>query len=229
MLNYSVDDDVALLHFDDGKANAVGFDFVAAMNDGLDRASSDARALVIAGMPGRFSAGFDLNVFRDGDADTAARLRHAGGEMLLRLFTHPQPVVVACTGHALAAGALILLTADTRLGAEGDFKIGLNEVAIGMALPHFAAEIARARLSKRHFARATTHAEIYTPDAAVDAGYLDEVAPPDRLAETAFAHAARLARLDPRAFAATKRALHAGFVSEIRVRLADDLARLLPG
>src|SRR5262249_57539618 len=84
-----------------------------------------------------------------------------GGELFLRIALHPLPIAVGCTWHAPAAGAILLLAADTRIGARGDFKIGLNEVAIGMRLPIFAYELARERLSKRHLARATMQAELY--------------------------------------------------------------------
>jgi enoyl-CoA hydratase len=94
-------------------------------------------------------------------------------------------------------------------------------VAIGLPLPHFAREIARERVSKRHLERAVVHAEIYAPEGAVDAGYLDALAEADALHDAAIQHAVRLSRLDASAFAHTKRALRADAVSRIR----DGLAR----
>ena len=102
------------------------------------------------------------------------RLFMEGARLSLRLFDFPRPVVIGCSGHALALGAIILLAADYRVGRRGPkFKIGLNEVAIGMTAPIFAVELARNKMPKTHFERSVIHAEVHTPDSAVDAGFLD--------------------------------------------------------
>ena len=192
MLNTEINGDVAVLHIDDGKANVVSKAFSAALNEGLDIAARDAKAVLIAGRPGRFCAGYDLKVIRAG-GDEAASMRRAGTELMIRLFTHPQPVVMACTGHALAAGGLILLTGDTRIGARGDFKIGLNETAIGLPLPAYALALARARIPVEALTASVLQARIHDPDSAVCAGFLDEVVAPEDLLETALARATALA------------------------------------
>jgi enoyl-CoA hydratase len=161
-------------------------------------------------------------------AQPARSLVTAGAELMLRLYTFPRPVVVACTGHALAAGAILLLSADVRIGARGDFKIGLNEVAIQMTLPLFALELARDRLSKRHFTAAVTQARIFDPETAVDAGYLDAVEAPERVVETALVRAGALAALPGEAFRNTKTRERAATVKLIRNTLAADMRGLLP-
>lgn len=221
-------DGIAVVRLDDGKANALGSSVIAAVHAGLDRAEKEARATVLTGRSGRFCGGFDLGELGRGGAD-ARRLVAAGAELCLRLVELPIPVVVACTGHAIAAGALLLLAADRRIGARGDFKIGLNEVALGMTLPDFAVRLARARLCPPHFLRATAQAEIYAPDPAVDAGFLDTLASSGTLEDDALDQARALAALDPRAFRNTKRSAQAQLVRSIRERLDDDLERLLPG
>ncbi|MGY8959273.1 MAG: enoyl-CoA hydratase-related protein, partial [Alphaproteobacteria bacterium] len=118
-------------------------------------------------------------VIRGDDLEKKAAMRNAGVEALLRLYLHPQPLVIACTGHAMAAGALLLLTGDHRIGADGDFKIGLNEVAIGLTLPIFGLELARDRLDPRALDAAVLGATIYDPTGAAAAGYLDQVQAPD--------------------------------------------------
>lgn len=224
----AAEDGVARIWIDDGKANALSPSLLDALNRELDRAEKDASAVVLIGRPGRFCAGFDLSVMGAG-GDAMRSLVATGGELCTRLFEFPKPVVAAVTGHALAAGILVVAVCDYRVGARGSFKLGLNEVAIGLALPHFGREIARERISKRHLDRAVVHAELYAPDAAVDAGYLDEVVPPDDVVATATGHALRLAQLDGAAFAHTKRALHADAVTRIRERLRRDLGGTLPG
>ncbi|MFQ5352854.1 MAG: crotonase/enoyl-CoA hydratase family protein, partial [Candidatus Binatia bacterium] len=170
----SIEQRVALIRLDDGKANALSPETITHLSGVLDEAEENAGAVVLTGREGRFSGGFDLSVMMSG-SDAARGLVTSGAELLIRLYSFPLPVTVACTGHAVAAGALLLLAADTRIGVRGAFKIGLNEVAIGMRLPVFAATLASERLSKRHFTAATQLARLYDPEAAVDAGYLDRV------------------------------------------------------
>ena len=215
--------EVAVVHFDDGKANAFSMASIAGLSAALDRAEKEARSVVIAGRPGRcLSGGFDLSVMRGGDGAAVRELVRSGAELVMRLYDFPQPVVIACSGHAVAMGAVLLLGADLRIGAAGEFKIGLNEVAIRMTLPDFALELARDRLSRRHLQRATGLAELYTPEGAVDAGFLDRVVAPEALVETAVSSAKSLATLDPRAHQATKQRLRA----TVLTRLRDSLARV---
>ncbi len=219
MLNYGLQGDVALVTLDDGKANAVGHAFIEAVNEGLDRSQKDAKACVLTGRPGVFSAGFDLKEFEKGEEATIA-LVEKGAAMLLRIFSHPQPVVAACTGHAIAAGAFTLLAADTRIGAEGAFKIGLNETAIGMTLPVFGLELAKSRLSKRAQTAAVVQATLYDPPAARDVGFFDEVVAPDAVLDTALAHAATLAEHPPQAYAGNKLGIRAESIAAIQASLS---------
>jgi len=195
-----------VLHLDDGKANALSFDLIAAINEALNQAEADddVRAVVVHGRPGRFSGGFDLGVMLGDDFNAMIHLVADGGELVRHLYGASVPVVAACTGHALAAGALMLLGCDVRIGADIDAKIGLNEVAIKMVLPDWAMTIAQVRLSKRHIQRSIANARITSPGDAVDVGFLDQIVSPDTLLEHAIAAAAELAStLDPSAYAGT--------------------------
>lgn len=227
ILSYESRDGVALLKMDDGKANALSHEMLDAISARLDRAEKEAGAVVLVGRPGRFSAGFDLKTMMSG-IEPAKRLVSAGAEVYLRIYGYPLPVVAACTGHALAGGALLLLVSDTRIGAEGDFKIGLNEVAISMTLPILAQELARDRIATRHLTEATMQAKIYTPDGAAEAGYLDRLAGTDDVVEEAVAEAKRLAQLPRAAYANTKARLRERSITFIRETLAADMAALAP-
>lgn len=218
MLNFRLEGNVAVIALDDGKANAVGHAYVEAMNEGLDRAEKEAAAVVITGRPGVFSAGFDLKEIAKGPSEQKA-LVGSGAQMLLRLFTHPQPVVAASAGHAIAAGALVLLASDTRIGAAGEFKYGLNETAIGMSLPPFGLQMAICRLSKRHQTQAVLQATLYGPEDAQTVGYLDEVVASEVLEKTAIAHATALAELPAKAYAGTKLDLRAAYIEIIKESL----------
>ncbi len=224
-VRYELKEKAAVVRFDDGKANALSPALIEQLHGALDRAEKDARAVLLVGRPGRFSAGFDLAIMRQG-GDAMSSLVTAGAELALRIYEFPCPVVAACTGHAIAMGAILLLASDTRIGAEGDFKIGLNEVAIGMGLPIFAVELARERLSKRHLTRATAEAEIYAPAAAVDAGFLDRVTAPDALFGEALAEAQRLAELPTAAHRMTKLRVRGDAVRRIRATLDEDMKQL---
>jgi len=224
-VRYEVRDDIAVITMNDGKANALSHEVIEALLACLDRAEREVRAVLLTGREKRLSGGFDLTVMMS-SPEATRNLVTAGAELMLRLYMFPRPVVVACTGHALAAGAILLLVADTRIGAEGEFKIGLNEVAIQMTLPVFAVELARDRLSKRHFSAAVTQARIFDPAGAKDAGYLDATARPEALLDTALGHARRLAALPDPAFRNTKQRERGATVKLIRDTLAVDIAQL---
>jgi len=222
---YELRDTVALIQLDDGKANALSHAVIDALHAALDRAETEAAAVVLAGRPGRFSAGFDLSVMRQG-GDAVGELVGAGARLALRLYEFPLPVVIACTGHALAMGGILLLSVDYRVGAAGAFKIGLNEVAIGMTLPIFGVEFGRERLSKRHLARAVAQAEIYDPAGAVDAGFLDTVVPAESLLDEALSRAGQLAQLNRMAHRNTKLRLRADAIAAMRQTLDEDMKGL---
>ena len=199
--------DVLLITMDDDKANAFGPVMIQALSEALDRAEREAKAVVVAGRPGVFCAGYDLKIMRGDDPDAVLAMRGMGRGFILRLYLHPQPVVIACTGHCLAAGALLSMTGDYRVGARGDYKIGLNETSIGLALPAFGLELARDRLHPGALSQATVGARIYDPDEALTVGYLDALADSGHVVDKALDTAAQMACLDGGALARTKRQL----------------------
>jgi enoyl-CoA hydratase len=218
-------DDVLIVHLDDGKANALSFEIIAALRSAIDEAESDdsVGALVIHGRPGRFSAGFDLGVMFGDDKSAIIGLVADGGALVHRIYGCGVPVVAACTGHALAAGALVLLGCDVRVGADIDAKVGLNEVAIKMVLPDWALTIAGDRLSSRHLQRALATARITTPRDAIDVGYVDEVVPADDVLERSVAVAAELAStLDASAYQRTIRKLRGATLDLMAEQIASD-------
>jgi enoyl-CoA hydratase len=220
---YRLDDGVAVITLDDGRANAISVALLDQLHGVLDRAEEEARAVVIVGREGRFCAGFDLAAMTE-SAESMRTLVIAGARFLARLYGHSQPTVAACTGHALAAGALVLLACDTRIGADGAYKLGLNEVGIGMALPVFAVELARDRLSPAAFSAATIQARIYDPPGAVAAGYLDRTGPAGAVIDQAVAEARRLGELRGGAYARTKFVARQAVIDRILATLEDDIA-----
>jgi enoyl-CoA hydratase len=223
-VRFALRDSVAVITVDDGKANAFSFALIDALHAAFDRAEKEAKAIAWIGRAERFSGGFDLGVMRSGDVGQVAKLVGAGGKLALRVFESPLPVVIGCTGHALAMGAVALLAADLRIGPLGDWKIGLNEVAIGLTLPTFATTLAEERLSVRHRQRAQVLAEVYDGAGAVDAGFLDRAVPPAEVESVAIAEAAKLAELHGGAHAATKRRVRRRAIEALRRSLDEDLS-----
>lgn len=223
-VTYELVGSVAIISVDDGKANALSHSTLAGIEQALDRSETDdAKAVVIAGRPGKFSAGFDLSVMTSGP-EQARELLERGARLGIRLFEFPHPVVLAVSGHALAMGGILLCCADVRIGADGPFKIGLNEVKIGMPVPAFAVEVCRDRLSPRHFTNAIQLAHIHSPAEAVEAGFLDEVVDGELLLARATEIATELAEaLNVNAFRMTRTIARGALVAQLQEGLAKDM------
>ena len=219
-LTYELEDKIAVLTMNDGKANALNPGMITALSEALDRAESEASAIILTGRDELLSGGFDLKVMREGP-EAAANMVEAGAQLMLKIYLHPLPVITACTGHAIAAGAILLLASDVRLGTSGAFSIGLNETSIGMTLPQFGVELARDRLTPEALSAAVLGATLYDPDAAAAIGYLDRVVEAGDLAKEARKAAAHYTTLDGPSFAGTKLNLRQATADRIRPTLRN--------
>lgn len=222
IVQFTEEEKYSLVQLDDGKANALSFDMLEQFSDALDQAEQAGKVVIVAGRPGKFSAGFDLAVMGEG-GDAMLKILKGGAELAQRLLQFPTPVVLAVSGHALAMGGLLLLTADYRIGTAGNYKLGLNEVAIGMTMPYFGVELARARLDPAHFQLAVSCAHLYDADGAVEAGFLDEAVEVDQLMSRSVAVAEQLAGIDMAAHKGTKDRVR----EPLNKALADGIAREL--
>lgn len=223
-VSYEVRDGVAWARIDHGKANALSFDVLGGLDHALTLAEADdaVGALVITGTAGFLTGGFDLTVMQGDDPAAMIRLVSDGGALFTRIFASSLPVLVAAPGHAVAAGALLLLAADERIGADGKFKVGLIETQIGMFLPRWAIELAEERLSRRHFQVATVGARMYAPGDALDAGYFDAVVAPEELDAAAQAAAEAWAKLPAAAYAAQVRVIRGERIAKLEAAVAAD-------
>ncbi len=220
-----IDGDVAVINVDDGKANALSFTLIDALSAALDDAAKSAKAVVIVGREGKFSAGFDLKIMT-GDIADARRLLGSGAELALKIYMCPVPVVLGVTGHAMAMGGILTTCADHRVGARGYFNIGLNEVAIGMPVPAFAVELCRDRLAKKWFTRCLQHAQMCSPDEAVEAGFLDETTEMGGVEIHSVTVAQRLAdTVKPDAFRITRSNIRGALAEQLKAKLDADMAR----
>ena len=216
MSDYRLDEGVAHISMDDGKVNALGTATLARLNDQLDRAEKDgAASIVISGRDGVFCAGFNLTEIRDPDA--AQGLRGQLIDLVLRLFESEKPVVIACSGHALAAGAALLLAGDRRVGVDGAYKLGFNEASLGVAISKATVELARYRMPMPWFESIITGAT-FTPGQAVAAGLLDQVVESHEvMISTSKGIARELAGIAPPAFSAMKRVARGDVADHVRL------------
>lgn len=210
----TIDGDIARITMDDGKVNAMSTEMLEEITARLGEAREGARVTILRGRPGIFSAGFDMPTFGKGLEPTLAMMG-AGMETILTMLSHPHPIVAACTGHAFPMGAFLMMCADERYATRGDFRIGMNEVAIGLTVPRFALALAEHRLSRPGFARVATGA-LLGPEDAVAAGYVDGVVAPDDLSATVEAAAEKLLSINLQAYVGTKLRMNAAISETIR-------------
>jgi enoyl-CoA hydratase len=215
-VTYRLDESVAFLTMDDGKVNALGPTMLQALNDALDNAErDDAGAVVIAGNHRVFSGGFDLKILTSGETQPAIDMLKGGFELSHRLLSYPKPVVMACTGHAIAMGAFLLASGDHRVAAPA-YNVQANEVAIGMTIPYAALEVMKLRLTRAAYQQAAGLAKTFFGETAIAAGWLDEIVLPDMVLSRAEEAAREFATLKQPAHAATKLRTRADALAGIR-------------
>ena len=214
-VSYTEKEGVSRIVMDDGKANAMGFKMFAELEVALERAVASSAVIILTGRPGLLSAGFDLKVIQGGTEQEKSELVSKGISILMRLFGLENPVVVASSGHAVALGGFFMLVGDYRIGVKGDYKIGLNETAIGLSLPMFGLELVKNRLNSRYITRSAINAELFSPHQAVEAGFLDAVVAEESLLEEANLVAKQLNALDRSAFKKTKASLRQGLIEKV--------------
>jgi len=215
-VTYRRDESIALITMDDGKVNALGPTMQQALNEALDNADrDDVGAVVIAGNQRVFSAGFDLKILTAGEVQPAIDMFRGGFELSYRLLSYPKPVVMACTGHAIAMGAFLLSSGDHRVAAHA-YNIQANEVAIGMIIPYAALEIMKLRLTRSAYQQATGLAKTFFGEIALAAGFVDEIVLPEMVLNRAEEAAQEFAGLHQHAHAATKLRTRADALAAIR-------------
>ena len=226
-VTYTRTDLISTVVMDDGKVNVFSIPMLRALHEAFDQAERDETVALLKGRPGCFTAGFDLRTLSGPGQDVVTLLR-LGASLAERILSFPAPVTIACTGHAFPAGAFLLMAADVRLGAAGPFRLGLNEVRIGLTLPWFAVVLARHRLTAAHFDHAAVTGEMFDPGTAREAGLLDAVVPPDELDSRADRVAEDLASIDRSAHATTKLRVRKPVLDELRIAMGAELVGSTP-
>ena len=223
LVTYQLNNGIATISMDDGKANAIGLQMLEELNAALDQAEADQAVVIIAGRPGMFSAGFDLKVF-GGDPADQLKMLTGGARLSERLLDFPRPVIAACTGHAVAMGTFLLMSTDLRISVNEGARFHVNEVQIGMTVPHFALEVCKQRLSPAYLHAAAVTAHPYGPAEALTAGFVDAIVPAAELAATVQALAERMKGLIASSFVATKRRLRKATMAAMATAIEADIA-----
>ncbi|CAM1366567.1 Enoyl-CoA hydratase [Tenacibaculum sediminilitoris] len=203
LIQYTSAGNYVIITITNGKANAISHEVIDSLNTSFDNAEKEGKPVILTGQPGIFSAGYDLKSMTQ-SPESALELVTKGSQLSHRMLSFPYPIIAACSGHAIAKGAFLLLSVDYRIGIEGDFKIGLNEVLIGMTMHNAGIEIAKARLTPVYFERSVSCSEIYSPKDATTAGFLDKIVPEEHLLPTAIKVAEMFSKLNKKAHKETK-------------------------
>ncbi|MFT5676650.1 MAG: enoyl-CoA hydratase [Paraglaciecola sp.] len=226
VVDYKSEHRIATVTLQNGKVNAISHEVIDEMNRALDLAEQEKALVVITGQPGMLSAGYDLKVMKE-SMESAMKLVEKGSRLTRRMLAFPYPIIVACSGHAVAKGAFLLLAADYRIGVQGKFKIGLNEVAIGMTMHYAGLELARGRLAPVFFNRSVLLAEMVSPDDAVTAGFLDIAVPENEFLQTVAGAAQAMSKLDMKSHYQTKLKARAELLQTLDQAIEKDIGSSL--
>jgi enoyl-CoA hydratase len=210
----------AKIIMDDGKVNVMSTAMLSSLFSAFDRAEKDGAIVILtSAREGIFSAGFDTKVLGSKDPQKIYDMVRLGAELAARILSFRLPVVAACNGHAFPMGAFLLLASDVRVGADGPFKIGMNEVAIGIPVPTFGLELGRHRLVSAYLERTALTGEMFAPQEAMAAGFLDRVVPAESLQAAAESIAEALTRIDLPSHVSTKERLRRAVATAVRAAI----------
>jgi len=226
LVDLEINEKTAIITIRNGKVNAISHQVISEMNSALDQAESIGSVVILTGQQGIFSGGYDLMTIKD-SSDAAVSLITAGSKLSRRMLSFPFPIIGVCTGHAIAQGALFLLSCDYRIGSKGRFKIGLNEVVIGMTMPQAGIELARNRVPTNYLTRSVINGELFNPEEAAIAGYIDILVEPDELMETAEIVANQMASLNMNAHHGTKLKERKEILNALDTAITTDLNMII--
>jgi 3,2-trans-enoyl-CoA isomerase len=207
----STSETVRILTLDRPPVNAIDLDLLGELDRALERAAREEElsGLVLTGRTGVFSAGLDLPTLLTYGRDDIARFWALLHRVLVRLIRHPRPVLVAVNGHCPAGGTVLALPADQRFFLAGPYRIGLNEVEVGLAVPPFIVALFQYAVGVRRAGALLIEGRLLDPAEALAAGLVDEVVAPELWEERLACWRATAARLRGPAREATRQAARA--------------------
>ena len=221
MITLNIENDIANILIDDGRANVITKQVANDFIDALTEAGTAAKATIIRGGGDKFSAGFDLETVKS-SGQAQVEMVTAGFNLLYQLYSHPLPLIAACNGHAIGMGAFILLCSDNRIGATGDYKVGLPETAGGMPFTPLLVRVLLEELNRKFYTSAALQSQMCTPEQAVEAHFLDILVDMDKLDATAQMGASQLSQLPIKQYGENKLMLRRSALAEMK----DELEQL---
>jgi len=222
LVSYRCEQAISVITLDDGKANALSPAMLAAINAALDQAERDRGVVILRGRDGVFSGGFDLKIIKGGDSAAISTMLEGGAALAERLLSFPLPTLAACTGHAIAMGFFVLLCCDHRIGMRAEHRFAANEVAIGMTVPRFAAQVCRQRLTPAAFNSGLATAHFFDSSNALLTGCLDQMVPADQFEAAVAEKARQLTTLDMESHTATKLRIREQLLRDMRSAIEAD-------
>lgn len=221
LVTYTIENNIATITMDDGNANVASPEFLDQLYAAIHAAEQAKAAIVLTGRAEVFCAGFDLKVLRTG-VGNAFKMLMGGFWLVHRLMSYPHPVVIACNGHVIALGVFVLLCGDYRVGAMGDYKIVANEVKNGLTMPHCALALCDYRLNPSHVQRAMLLSEVFNPNEAVNAGFMDLVVAHDQVLSVAQEKAQSFLELNATAHSESKLRMRKTFLTRLKRAIKAD-------
>ena len=223
---YSMEDEIARITMDDGKANAMDWGYFEEMGQSMDKAENEgAKVLVITGRPGFFSGGLDLKLLPTLSSSELKDFAITFARTLLRVFSFPAPTIAVSTGHAIAGGAMLTFACDRRFALDGPYRIQMNENVIGIPLPAWMFLIAKSAIPSRWRTEALLHARAYSPTEALERGIVHAVAQDvDSLAVPVKVATEELLTLNLPAYAASKKNSRQADIEHVLNLLKEDLS-----
>ena len=218
----TINDGVAVIAMDDGKANALSSAMFVELNAAFDAAEKENAIVIFTGRDGMMSGGFDLKEIGTGPQD-ALELTSKGSKLARRIMAFPRPVIMAAPGHTIAMGAFLALACDYSMIKEGDYKVGLNETLIGMTMHNFGIEMGRYHLANNYFNRCVINGEIFSPKGAMHAGFFDRIVPAEQWPMAIPMAGQMFGQLNAKAFRETKLRSRKEIFAILDQAIEDDL------
>lgn len=220
MISLNIENHVANILIDDGRANVISKHVADDFIEALDEAEQSAKATIVTGGGDKFCAGFDLQTVKSA-GKVQVEMVTSGFTLLYRLYSHSLPLIAACNGHAIGMGAFILLCSDTKIGAKHEYKIGLPETAGGMPFTPLLVSILQRELHRPSYNSTALQSQMCSPENAVKANFLDLLVDAEELAATAQMAAQQLMQLPLEQYGENKLMLRHATLTKIKAELQE--------
>lgn len=187
-------------------ANALNPALIDRLRAALKEAVAAGRgAVVLSGAPKLFSGGLDVPELMALPPPALRTMWQEFFGLMRDIAALPIPVVAALTGHSPAGGTVLAIFADYRILAEGAFRLGLNEVQVGLPVPPMLVRTLQYTVGERQAARLAVGGLLLESAEALRVGLVDELAPVEQVVPRAVAWATELLNRPPQAMLATRR------------------------